>query len=727
MRRNRNITLISKNITPYFTGKIKIITLTSLIIILSFINITLTYALSYQTYQRLDFTFNPTLQLTMSSAELTIPSLTPGASSDSNIINIGVATNTFGGLNLTATVGNSTNDTTSLVSHIDNNNPNKNPVFINLPTTAATLSDLPNNTWGYSYASRNTSTNTDATWSSYSSYNGLIKYDDTTSTPSTLLDTTGTATSGEVQFKIGAKASSVQPSGTYTNVINFNATTKPLTTTYTINYLDNTNEALAASLPSPATSTIVADTNVTLSSTVPTRSGDYTFMAWCTVVTSSDTCPGNIYQPGETYPISNIGEPVTINLYAMWQGPKLYDVVASKVKTDINGNPRTQTLADLQAVITVPTSNDPATDTSNSGVYLYNGASSDVDDGYNIYYYRGILDSNLDGTQNTYGSNGDGYYYPNYVRLGDTCWRIVRTTASGGTKMIYNGLYSTGTTANSCANVQNNAQYGVSSFSRSGSFDSSEGNWKKNINRVGYTFDNRVEVQYETNPVPVGTVFGDNSNYDTINNADSSIKGYIENTWFTSTSGISLYESILEPSAGYCNDRSAFSDDNGANPLTNIPPYATSEADMSFGSRVRNLYPGKELNLACPRGTVDLYSTKNATNGNKQLKHPAALLTADEAALAGSGNGGRTVASTRSSNYSYDSYLYSGSTFWLISPYFRHSAGFGNGFTLVGLGYIDFYELSLNFGVRPVISLMRNVQVVSGTGTATDPYLISAP
>ena len=659
----------------------------------------------------------------MSSAELTIPSLAPGASSDSNIINIGVATNTFGGLNLSATVGNSTNDTTSLVSHIDNNHNSNNPAFTNLSTTAATLNDLPNNTWGYSYASRNTSTNPDATWSSFSSYNGLIKYDDTTSTPSTLLDTTGTATSGEVQFKIGAKASSAQPSGTYTNVINFNATTKPLTTTYTINYLDNTNEASAASLPPSATGTIVADTNVTLSSTIPTRSGGYTFMAWCTASTSNNTCAGNVYQPGETYPISNIGEPVTINLYAMWQGPKLYDVVASKVKTDANGNPRTQTLTDLQAVITVPTSTNPAEDTSNSGVYLYNGASSDVDDGYSIYYYRGILDSNLDGTQNTYGSNGDGYYYPNYVRLGDTCWRIVRTTASGGTKMIYNGLYSAGTTANSCANATTNAQYNKRAFGRAGSFDSSQGDWFKNINRVGYTFDNRTEVQYETNPVAVETVFGDNSNYDTINNADSNIKDYIENTWFTGTSGVSSYESILEPSAGYCNDRSAFSDADGANPLVNIPPYATTGATMYFGSFSRNFRANKKLILACPRGAVDLYTTNNASDGNKQLTRPVALLTADEAALAGSGSGG-----SMSSNYSYGSYLRSGYAFWFLSPYFRYSGGGAYEIRSDVRGNLSYnFIQGGNVGIRPVISLMHHVQISSGTGTATDPYLISAP
>lgn len=719
----RNITLISKNITPYFTGKIKIITLTPLIIILSFINITFTYALSYQTYQRLDFTFNPTLQLALSSAELTISNLAPGASSDSNVINIGVATNTFGGLNLAATVGNSTNDTTSLVSHIDNN-PSNNPAFTNLSTSATTLNDLPNNTWGYSYASRDTSANPDANWSNWSSYNGLIKYDDITSTPSILLDTTGTATSGEVQLKIGAKASSTQPSGTYTNVINFNATTKPLTTTYTINYLDNTGEA-SSSLPPSATGTIVVDTNVALSPTIPTRPGGYTFIAWCTAVTSSDTCPGNIYQPGETYPISNIGEPVTINLYAMWQGPKLYDIVASKVKTDANGNPRTQTLADLQAVITVPTSNNPAEDTSNSGVYLYNGASSDVDDGYSIYYYRGILDSNLDGTQNTYGSNGDGYYYPNYVRLGDTCWRIVRTTASGGTKMIYNGLYSAGTTANSCANATTNAQYNKRAFGRAGSFDSSQGDWYKNINRLGYTFDNRAEAQYETDPVSVEMVFGNNSNYNTVNNTNSNIKDYIENTWFASTSGVSSYESILEPSAGYCNDRSVYSNASTTpTAITEVPPYATSGARY-FGAYERNLVNGATLSLSCPRGTADLYTTKNAGDGNKQLTRPVALLTADEAALAGNG-----YTATTSSNYSYGSYLRSGSYFWLFSPMVRNIDGtaYGSLFTSNGTLNPNYQnEVGKSQGARPAISLMHHAQITSGTGTATNPYLISAP
>lgn len=718
MRRNKNITLNLKNITPHFTGKAKIITLALTIITLSFVNITFTSALSYQTYQRLDFTFNPTLQLTMSSTELTIPSLTPGASSDSNIINIGIATNTFGGLNLTATVGNSVNDTTSLVSHIDNNNPSNNPVFTNLSTTATTLNDLPNNTWGYSYASRDTSANPDAAWSSWSSYNGLIKYDDITSTPSTLLDTTGTATSGEVQFKIGAKASSAQPSGTYTNVINFNATTKPLTTTYTINYLDNTNEASAASLPPSATGTIVADTNVTLSSTIPTRSGGYTFMAWCTASTSNNTCAGNVYQPGETYPISNIGEPVTINLYAMWQGPKLYDVVASKVKTDANGNPRTQTLADLQAAITVPTSNDPATDTSNSGVYLYDattyGTASDASNDYDIYYYRGVLDTN-EGL-GTYGSDGQADAYPNYVKLdNNTCWRIVRTTGSGGVKMVYNGAYKN--------DVCTNGGISAAPFN-AGSWSGYTGLGYRNLHAAGYTYSN----------VAAGTITATSlsdllgaSGDDTTTNVNSSvIKQYIEN-WYTSNMATGHYASILEKSAGYCNDRTVYN--NGSYNINNklaentmVIPYGTSNMTRyGFGAIARNWSASQNITLSCPRGKVDLYSAGSDNNGNGQLTYPIALLTADEASFAGSGdNGGIT-------QYNANSYLRSGYNFWLLSPYFRYGDGTADGSVLHLNGYIYHYSCSYSYGVRPVISLMHHVQITSGTGIATDPYLISAP
>lgn len=673
-------------------------------------------ALGYKRYQRIDFTFEPTLKLILSSNDLVIPNLNVDNSSDSNIISIETGTNVATGMQLTVTVGRDDSaehvgeegyedpyNTTSLV--------NGENSFAALSGPAASLgsSDFGVNKWGYAYSTDNGTTwvNGDSNNTS-NGYNGLPIH---SGTGVKIVDTSDKV-DANLQFKIGAKASVAQAAGEYTNIINFYAVTKVATTNYTVSYIDNSKQS--QDMPTATGPiAITQDVEATISNSAPTRGGGYTFTGWCTASTNNNSCPGNYYQPGEKYPISNVGGDVAVNLYAMWKGPLIYDLVANQVKLDGNNKPRTQTIAELQAVI----------DASNSGVYLYNGAFSDVDNGYNIYYFRGILDSNLDGTTSTYGSNGNSAYHQNYVRLGNTCWRIVRTTASGGTKMIYNGLYSSGTTANSCANAQGNARTADRAF---GVKDPSTlDDWYRNINRVGYTFNGSSDIQDTTTSTPVGTVFGDDSNYANVNKTDSNIKNYIENTWFTSDNGVSSYESMLEPSAGYCNDRSAYSDANGVNSLTSIPPYATSGATMYFGSYIRNMRANKELSLACPRGAVDLYTTKNASDGNKQLGHPVALLTADEAALAGSGYYGNTA--NTSSNYSYSSYLRSGSFFWLLSPNYRRSDGYAYGSFLFSNGYL--YNINVNggYGVRPAISLSHGTNISSGSGTATDPWVIDAP
>ena len=98
-----------------------------MIIMLSFVNIINTFALSYQTSTNIGFTFLPTLNVSLSSNNLTINNLVPGGNAvDSNTITINVSTNIAEGYNLFATVGgnNNTNNgynTTNLVNTIDNN------------------------------------------------------------------------------------------------------------------------------------------------------------------------------------------------------------------------------------------------------------------------------------------------------------------------------------------------------------------------------------------------------------------------------------------------------------------------------------------------------------------------------------------------------------------------------------------------------------------------------
>ena len=394
-----------------------------------------------------------------------------------------------------------------------------------------------------------------------------------------------------------------------------------------------------------------------------------------------------------------------INFYAVSvpEPPLLYDVVQNMTKG---------TLADNNVKLS-----DTITQ-ANSGVYTYDpavyGTASDASNDYNIYFYRGILDT--DAGLGTYGSDGLADAWPNYVKLSNgTCWRIVRTTGSGGVKMIYNGLYGA-TTAGSCANSTGKAMVGSQAFGFQG--NSSKSDWYRNINRIGYTFNNSADIQDITTLTSVDTVFGSNANYSTTNTENSNIKNYLENTWFAD---ISSYESRLEPSAGYCNDRSVYSDTTTNYALSEISPYDTSNA-IYFGAYGRNINArsaGKTPSLSCPRSVVDLYTMNGSSTGNGQLSRPVALLTADEVSFAGNGRN----TGTQGSSYDTNSYLSSGGSSLLLSPYYRHSAGNTGEFNLSG-DIISYNYVNLSSGVRPAISLMHHIQVTGGNGTATSPWTI---
>ena len=204
MRCNKNIISFFRNITSHFTGKAKIITLVSLNIMLSFTNTINTSALLYQSSVGVGFTFNPTLSVNISFSDLVISNLAPGTTNDSNTINVSVATNAAYGYTLSAIM----NGNNSNLTHTNGTN-----VFSSIDTDANLSSLTTDNTWGYSYKLSN-----DTNWNNYS---GL-----STETSKTLVDSND-QTAIPIDFKIGAKASSTQASGTYTGVINFTAVTKP--------------------------------------------------------------------------------------------------------------------------------------------------------------------------------------------------------------------------------------------------------------------------------------------------------------------------------------------------------------------------------------------------------------------------------------------------------------------------------------------------------------------
>ena len=199
--------------------------------ILSLFIIDNTSALSYQGSTEVKFTFNPTLSINISSSDLVIDNLTPGTTGDSNIINVSVATNASHGYTLSATVGDSLHNNTNLTHTNDTN------TFSSIATNSSLPSLTTDNTWGYSYKLSN-----NTTWNYYS---GLSN-----ETSKTLINT-DSQLAKPIDFKIAAKASSIQASGTYTNTINFIAISKPIPKTIEdIAYMQTFGELLPTDLQS---------------------------------------------------------------------------------------------------------------------------------------------------------------------------------------------------------------------------------------------------------------------------------------------------------------------------------------------------------------------------------------------------------------------------------------------------------------------------------------------
>ncbi|MBR3132280.1 hypothetical protein IKG33_02650 [Candidatus Saccharibacteria bacterium] len=377
----------------------------------------------------------------------------------------------------------------------------------------------------------------------------------------------------------------------------------------------------------------------------------------------------------------------------------LYDKVAAQTKGTLAGNS-----VALTDTITA----------ANSGVYTYApgtyGASSDTSNDYPIYFYRGMIDSTYSGS---YGSTGDGVTYPNYVKLvtgvdhdHETCWRIFRTTGSGGVKMIYNGLWSDGTCAKSGADTQ-----AISSvyFNRPSAYASETTCNTSNaycgtqgfVVYVGYNYNSTYGYNNTgyTSAVANTTVLR--------NGTSSNIRTQIED-WFDNILS-SRSRIMFETSAGYCNDRTTNGTNTGGSATTTVP-YKTASAATRFAPYNRTV-TGATVSLTCLNTSgYDLLSNAN---------RPIFLITADEAALSGNGNG---------TAYNSQSFLAAGSPYWTLSPMYRNNAnGLPRVAAINGSGQLVAYEVSNKYGVRPVVSLVAGTEVSSGSGTATDPWVVEQP
>ena len=385
-------------------------------------------------------------------------------------------------------------------------------------------------------------------------------------------------------------------------------------------------------------------------------------------------------------------------------------------------------------------------DNSSMGMY----ASSD-DDGTS-YYYRGAVAGN-------------------YVKMADKFWRIIRVNGDGTLRLIYDG-----TSGHANGEASSNRQvttrafnswwsdnayvgymYGDPSdnqiseadvaftytglnpsskyyFGTSYTFDEASNTFKldgdlvqatlteygNQYNNDGYytCFStsstgtcqrlNHVQRYVSTTSMSVKAVAWSSTSYAGAhaNEVDSTIKTYLD-SWYDSN--LSLIDNKLSKDTIFCNNRQVSSyksspyvgDGYGVTPTMYSYPRFSNWAGSSISP-----------SLTCPQANDKFSVTMIKGNGN--LSKPVGLITADEVSMAG----GRTS----SQNTLY--YLYTGTTYWTMTPSSFVHWNYASVFNVYSTGTLSSNAVYAGYGVRPVVNLDTSKITFTGTGTMQDPYVI---
>ncbi len=294
--------------------------------------------------------------------------------------------------------------------------------------------------------------------------------------------------------------------------------------------------------------------------------------------------------------------------------------------------------------------NSISSSSNGQGVY----STTNTDSGSPVYFYRGNISNNN-------------------VIFADYCWQIIRTTETGGVKLLYNGVPVGG---------QCNKPSGMGI---------------DNINFNALSNDNAYAgYMYGT---PNSTLENTHANVH-----DSILKQKID-LWYEKNIRNTAAADYLEDTV-WCNDRS-ISSGSGT---------AKTETAYSFSSRVSSFTP----TLKCARNEDKL------TVSSGYLKYPIATLTADEVLYAGAG-GPMNDDGTTTNNTTM--FLNNSGTFWTMTPKeYTAQYGYVRGVSYFGTGNLSTIWNNVavrTMGVRPAISLKSGTEAISGDGSFSSPYFIN--
>ena len=286
-----------------------------------------------------------------------------------------------------------------------------------------------------------------------------------------------------------------------------------------------------------------------------------------------------------------------------------------------------------------------------------------------------------DNTKTLYtGSENDTtiYYFAgnatdNWVKFGGFYWRIIRTNADGSIRLLY---HSTSTTAV-------NSYIGGSSYN------------------LG------------TNPMYVGYMYGTSGSLESnrTNTTSNTIKNLID-TWYQNN--LISYTKYLSTTAIYCNDREV-----------GTGTYTTKATSFTYKGNSRLA----ASNILPTHNCENIKDSFSVNNTSAKLTYPIALMTADEAVLAGGIFNNSNNANMKTWYY-YNSANGSSTdtqSWWTMTPSTWLNA-YAHVFIING-SYRPGGELldntnDTNYMVRPVISIKGDTLWKSGDGTASSPYEI---
>lgn len=455
---------------------------------------------------------------------------------------------------------------------------------------------------------------------------------------------------------------------------------------------------------------------------------------------------------------------------------RLYDQVASETKginSDTTGNP-IDYKANVAKTFDWLNGYNYYT-TPEEGVFTYADSASYE---HPIYYYRGKIRNNI-------------------IKFHNLCWRIVRTTETGGTKIIYDGAPEADgtcyegdggshsvTIGSSRYNDVNIPGVGINVINAGYMYNDDYmdhrpdqcTNSTYSLNAAlgcnvaasddikvadNYTYNNGVytlsgniapfmgsgystymrftcfSTDANAQCTEAGFIAGFNTgkmyylpmtngddaqaaiNKVFMNKQDSLAKKAVD-TWYANnmTNETDKFEDTV-----FCNDRGVASGIYGS--TTQSMPVMMPIQFAAF-SRITQGRPS----LTCARPD-DRFTVSDA-NGNGKLTYPVALLSTDEAMLAGTSNLWSAQAQeSRTGKAVYYSGYYTGQNFWTMTPIDadcsatpiceRPFIGF------IGQGQqsiIDATDSVQSLDLRPVLSFKYDTFIASGSGTATDPYIL---